>query len=142
MSEILEKFLLISFGLMTLFLIMPIFAPLLENTMEQYQEREEEINIIDSDMRNLCNMLNYYSNLSSKENYTQNFEFEGRISCIIYNIALNSTVYRFCFYIETTKSPIYREIEINIIFIVSIESFFISQYSIQSKNISKFLLFF
>ena len=142
MSEILEKFLLISFGLMTLFLILPIFAPLLENTIENYQEREEEFSIIDSDVDNLRDMLHYYSNLNSQENYTKYFEFKGEISCVVSNIALNSTIYRFCFYLEATKSPIYREIEIDKKFNVSIGSLFISQFLLQSENISKFLFFF
>ena len=141
MNEILEKFLLIAFGLMTLLLILPIFAPLLENTIENYQEREEEVSVIDSDMGNLRNMLNYYANLNSQENYSKNFEFQGKISCVVFNIAVNSTVYRFYFYMETTKSPIYREIEIDNIFDVSIGSLFISQFLLQSENFSKFLFF-
>ena len=141
MNEILEKFLLIAFGLMTLLLILPIFAPLLENTIENYQEREEEVSVIDSDMGNLRNMLNYYANLNSQENYSKNFEFQGTTSCVVFNIAVNSTVYRFYFYMETTKSPIYREIEIDNIFDVSIGSLFISQFLLQSENFSKFLFF-
>ena len=142
MSEILEKFLLISFGLMTLFLLLPIFAPLLENSMENYQEREEEVSIINSDMENIRNMLDHCSNLNSHENYSQNFEFQGKISCVIFNLVLNSTNYRFCFYTETTNSPIYRDLKIDNKFNVSVRTLFISQFLLQSENNSKFLFFF
>ena len=142
MSEILEKYLVISFGVMTLFLVIPIFAPLLENSIIDYQERETELNFIDSDMENLRNILNYYSTVKSDENYSKEFEFKSKISCVIYNMGVNSTVYRFCFYRETTKSPIYREIEIDNKFDVAIESIFVSHYLLQNENISKFLTFF
>ena len=142
MSEILERLLLISFGLMTLFLIMPILAPLLENSLENYQEREEELSIIDSDMENIRNMLYIYSNHNSHENFTHNFEFRGKISCVIFNMAINTTNYRFCFYTETTSSPVYRDLEIDNIFKVSIRTLFISQFLFQNENFSKFLFFF
>ncbi len=142
MSEILEKLLLVSFGLMTLFLILPIFGPLLENSMENYQEREREVSIIDSDMENLRDMIDFYYNLNSVENYTQNFEFQGKISCVIFNMVLNSTNYRFNFYTEITNSPIYRDLEIDIKFNVSVRTLFISQFLLKSENNSKFLFFF
>jgi len=142
LSEILEKFLLISFGLMTLFLLFPIFAPLLENSMETYQEREKEVNVINSDMENIRIMLDHYSNLNSHENYSQKFEFQGKISCVIFNLASNSTNYRFCFYTEITNSPIYRDLKIDSKFNVSVRALFISQFLLQSENNSKFLFFF
>ena len=141
MSEILEKFLLISFGLMIFLLILPIFAPLLENSLDNYQKREKDLDTIDLDMEKIRTMIFYYSNLNSDENFTQNFEFQGNISCITFNISLNLTNYRLCFYSEITNSPIYRNLEIDNKFNVSIRTLLISQYQFLSENNSKFLFF-
>lgn len=139
MSEILEKFLIISFGLTMLIIILTYMSPYMTVIENLTLNSDEDLYLIKSDMNELIENINKFKNDEPNTNLTKKFVFQGQISLIIDNYQENHTNCIFRFYNNRTT---YRNIQISIIFQIEIQSIFIKQYTIGEFNNSKFINFY
>jgi hypothetical protein len=140
MSEILEKLLLISFGLTVLIIVIPLFQPLLNNYLKM-DENDEQTEIIENDLNQLNQNLKTFDNYIF-QNISKNFIYAGQISVIIDSKSNGSTILLFRFNNNDSDITNYFKFQVEIWFEIIIESYNIHSYQINLKNNSRFLRFF
>ena len=112
MSEILEKMLLTTFGLITFFMIIPMFLPLLNSIQYNSDSEVKNIELVENDIKIFKKEINQILKENFKKNRSNYFLFEGEIN-ILYQNKLDKSYLHFHFYFTTEKSPIYVKYLIN-----------------------------
>ena len=140
MSEILERLLLIAFGLSLVVLTVPLFLPFIENSAEVLNTGNKKI--IDQDLEQLNRDLEKYHSVSFLENISNQFSFSGKISIAIEEENEDYKILVFRFYNTEKRVSTYKRIKISGIEDIIQNSVYIREYTIFSINTTFCIRFF
>lgn len=137
MAELIERLLLITFGLSILIL----FLPSIDFFVAELQIQEEHNTDIEGIITNLNDSV---AKLLSYDNFniTIDIEFNGTINVFEMSKDENHTVLMMRFCIYDSYEPIYHEIYVNNEIEIEINSIFIQKYQLISFNSQYFLYFY
>jgi len=140
MGEILDKMLLIVFGLVILLSMAQILSPIIHTIQEDGQLSEKKYQEIQDDIEDFKS--NIEKGTQNEVVLTYDFLFKGDISVVVYIKESSFTKFRFAFISNTTQTPIYEIVDIKTSLNISFESIFVKHYSIFMQNSSRFLIFY
>ena len=132
-NQILDKMLLMAFGLMSLLIIAPWLFLLVENNFFSNSDLfDEHITQIEDDLSNLKINIEKHKNGNLK-GQTYYFTFSGEIN-IVHQKIENSTILHLNFYYDIARAPIYLKCAFGSDLNITVRSLQILQYSILQDN--------